>query len=175
MKRRLVLAAIATTLGLLVWVMTRGADRPVDPLFGGPDGLAIVTGAERIEAFRIAPAPGQPPGGFLSETDYQSTAGPVVLDARMAQEVTAALGSSRSYSWDSMKKCTPRYGVRLAFIQGEQRMEVYLCFECDMLETAKDGTPVDGEDFDAIRPVLVRAAKSAFPSDPVIQGLAERR
>ncbi|HEX5447330.1 MAG TPA: hypothetical protein VFW87_26180, partial [Pirellulales bacterium] len=86
----------------------------------------------------------------------------------------AALASPKSYLWETVKGCLPEYGACLTFFRTDHRVDVLVCFECNVLLVAFDGTLSGGEDFDAIRPVLVRAAKAAFPADAVLQGLADQ-
>jgi len=179
----LTLAIVAT--GAVVWNWTRPAIRIMAPqrndwprspaeikaMFGGHAGFTTITKPERIEAYRIRPVP---PTVETSEptTDYPILAGPVRVAADDASELAVALTFPDSYLWETVKGCMPEYGLCLSFFRGDNRVDVLVCFECNILLVTLNGTVSGGEDFDAIRPLLVRIAKAAFPADSVIQALA---
>ena len=72
------------------------------------------------------------------------------------------------------KGCEPIFGVRLEFTQGDKAVDLFFCFECDILAVYFGGKPVGSEDFDTMRPQLVEIAQKVFPEDKVIQGLKAR-
>jgi len=65
--------------------------------------------------------------------------------------------------------------MRLSFVNKSGRVDILLCFECDVLLVGRDGHFISGEDFDCSRAVFVRAAKEAFPNDDLMQQLDEDR
>jgi hypothetical protein len=172
-RRRLSLIAAVVIIGLVIQFGVLKKAQPVDPLFGGAEGLAVVTMADHVEAYRITLPEGKE-AGSVADTEYRATAGPVALSKHQLSEVANALASSASYKWDSAKACgPPRHGVKLSFHRGASRIDVYLCFKCDELEVVRDGVLVGGEDFDPIRPLLLRMIKQLFPRDLTIQSLKE--
>lgn len=167
----LVLTACALAAGAVYFLQ----HRKLANLFGGRDGLAILTRASAVRACRL----GDPPGGELTDVgpsplDYPIVAGPVDVPNDLAKATTKALQSATSYGWDYAKACGPPiYGARLSFARDDEVLDVYLCFKCNVLAICRDGRIVGGEDFDNARPMLVRTIKACFPDDPVIQTLPE--
>lgn len=174
MKSRplLVAAAAAASLAAAWFVVeTRflSPQRRLAALFGGLGGLATVSKPDGVEAFRIGP-----PSEFdHSLDDHPIIAGPVVVPRDIAGRISDVLASPDSYFWDAAKACEPTPGVRLSFRRADDRVDVLLCFECNILTVYRGGILTGGEDFDDVRPVLVRAAKVLFPEDEVIQTLEE--
>ena len=183
-------AALALALGLAgitLWqsthrviriTMPRREDWPqspeaLDAMFGGDAGLATVARPEWVEAYRIGPP--RPATRSQEVNDYPIIAGPGRIATENANELSAALTSPKSYVWETAKGCEPEYGVCLSFFRGDNRVDVLLCFECNILLVAWNGSVTGGEDFDPVRPVLVRAVKAGFPADDVIQTLEEQQ
>ena len=168
-----IVAAVLAVGGTLLWAFAdRSQPTPrhkhaddVEKLFGGPDGFATLKSPDRIEAFRIEDdrQTGQP--HVISK--------PIVVAKPLATELTAILSSPDSYGWDYAKFCELQLGVQLSFYRGDDRLDVLLCFQCDELQVRWKDARSEAEDFDAIRPPLVRAVKALFPDDAVIQGLKE--
>ena len=50
-------------------------------------------------------------------------------------------------------------------------VQVWNCFGCDLLSVVIDGQAVGGDDSEALRPVLLAAARAAFPDDEVLAEL----
>jgi hypothetical protein len=150
---------------------------PMLKLFGGVKNMEIVRHPTRVEAYRLGDPPsGSPPTdeASVSPLDYPVTAGPVLVSNKTAAAVSTSLMSRETYGWDYAKACgEPIYGVKLSFFQGNDRVDVYFCFLCNVLAVACDGQTFGGEDFDDARAVFVQAAKQAFPDDPIIQKLVE--
>lgn len=170
------LAVRATIIFLALAVVAFAAEalyraRAVSQMFGGDAALDTVAHASRVEAFRLGPLPADVQWQDAAREDYPVTSGPVDVPAPAAAEIAAALISKDSYRWHSIKLCMPNYGVRLSFYREADRVDVFLCFECDILGIAHNGRATGGEDFDDVRPVFVRASKKLFPDDPEIQGL----
>jgi hypothetical protein len=165
----IVLALVA----VVAWYVLRG--NPIDRVFGSRANAAIVSQASRVEAYRLGPLPKQINWQNALPADYPIIGGPVLLAPAIAADVSNALTSPKSYLWDAVKGCIPTYGVKFSFFRDADRMDVLLCFECDILWVSRDGRAVGGEDFDNSRALLVRAAKTAFPDDALIQKLQEDR
>jgi hypothetical protein len=86
-------------------------------------------------------------------------------------DVATVLTDPRSYDWSKAVGCLPSYGVKLSFTRGADRVDVLLCFECDIVLFEHNGEPPGLEEFTPMRPVLVRAVKQLFPDDAEIQAL----
>jgi len=178
--RRLLVASgvavvvLAATAAVVAYARAEAAGRRVADLFDGEAGLKTVTAADEVVAYRLAPLPVERQGRRTPLDEFEVLAGPVPLPAEHAGRVARALSSPGSYGWDYAKGCVPIYGVRFSFVRGGDRVDVLLCLQCDVLLVYRNGEIAGGEDFDPIRPILVRAAKAAFPDDEVIAGLKER-
>lgn len=164
--------AIALTLLLKFIQFNRNAD--IRRIFGGSAGLDILRHADRVEAYRIGPAPERMQmESNAGLADHPILTDPLVVPVSNAKQLSSILSDRNSYNWFSAKACIPRPGVRLDFIRGGNRLSVLLCFECDILQTFLDGKPVGGEDFDNIRKGLVRIVRPLFPDDKVVQAIPE--
>lgn len=133
-------------------------------LYGGLKGFVVLHTPERVEAFRLSHTTGEEP---------TVTAGPVKVDQKVVKQLVSALSARQSYGWEYGKGCIPVWGVRLSFYRHNDRIDILLCFDCDILRVSLNGKPIEHEDFDPIRPQLVRAMKAIFPNDPVVQNLPE--
>lgn len=149
---------------------------PLDPrvvtLLGGPDGVATLSGPDRVEAWRIDGGPwpsGKPAGPALH--GYPVLSGPVPVDADAAVRLVRVLRRADTYLFDAAKGCVFSPGVVVRFTRGERSVDVLLCFSCDELSVVPGGR----EDFDAARPELVTWVKRAFPADAALQALTPRR
>jgi len=164
-----------TTIVVLVvsWFALRAT--PIEALFGGRGNVAVVAQPEQVLAYRVGPLPEGIVWQQEAFSDYPIVSEPVELPAAIAKQVSAALASPATYVWETAKACQPNYGAQLSFISGEDRVDVLLCFACDMLLVGRDGQTLGSEDFDHARGVLVRAVKECFPDDEVIQRLSESR
>jgi hypothetical protein len=168
-----VMAVVAATAGAKWFLMARAPATPAPTpellkLYGGRNGFAVIQKPDRIEAFRVSDP--------KRSNEPIVTEGPVAVTATVAQELVSVLSSHQAYGWDYAKGCVPEWGVRLAFYRGTDRVDILLCFQCDLLMVSLNGTETtrDVEDFDPIRPNLVRAIKQIFPNDPALQSLPEK-
>jgi hypothetical protein len=166
------MAALALGYVLLLAYFHSQGDSDIRRIFGGSTGLSALKYADRIEAYRI----GKPsdPDNWQGLLDFPITTGPITISQSEAETLRRTLQDRNSYLWDTAKGCIPVPGVRLDFIRGDDRLSVLLCFECDILENFVNGKFVGGEDFDNVRPILVRIVRSLFPDDPKIQSLPEQ-
>ncbi|MGC1272412.1 MAG: hypothetical protein WBC44_01800 [Planctomycetaceae bacterium] len=167
-------APFAGTASYVAYARVEAAEDRVAEMFGGRDGLKTLTEPDKVEAYRLRPLPQDKQGRRTPLKEFQILSGPVTVPKESAKNVARSLLSYDSYEWDSAKGCLPIYGVRLSFARGDDRVDVLLCFQCDVLLVYRNGKITGGEDFDAIRPVLVRTVKPLFPDDEVVQGLKER-
>jgi hypothetical protein len=156
---------------------------PLIDVFGGLGNVNTVRRATKVEAALLAePVFGRTPNDEQrqnwSPSDYPINGDPVVLSRNAANEVSQALTSTRTYAWDSAKSCIPIYGLKLSFIDDTDRVDVYLCFECDILAVAHNDKIVGGEDFDNAPSHLCQGGKTGFSggrSDSKPQRVRQKR
>ena len=160
-----VVAVIAVTAGAK-WLIQQARSSELLELYGGPEGFAVVQKAERVEACRLN-------HDFQSGQAPSVTEGPIAVPEPIASQLVSTLSSRDAYGWDYAKPCIPVWGVRLAFYRDTDRIEILLCFQCDILSVSLNGVPTTDEDFDPIRPQLVRAVQAIFLKDQEIQALPE--
>lgn len=155
---------------LLAAAHCQAAER-LDSLFGDKEAQSVVAKPTKVQAYRLAD------NSFYKPTvkEFKVVAGPVAVDDPLAKSVGQLLLDEKSYLWDVGKACDPIFGVRLEFIQGDKSTNVCFCFECDILQVYVDGKPVGSEDFDDVRPQLVKMMQKIFPEDKAIQGLKAKQ
>lgn len=177
---------IALLVGLVLgYVSCRVRNGIVLDRFLGAEAIAIIREAERVESYRLSPPP-RPTDAASDiaafEEDWRTRIDPERITARGANlstqqtaELKDLLLSPGSYRLSVRKQCLPRAGVGLRLYAGSRTADVLLCFECDMLGLASpdDRQQAGWEDFDPVRPQLVRLVKELFPEDFVILGLRE--
>ena len=134
-----------------------GTSDRVQKLIGGEAALATIRKPDKIEAFRHAEKSYPRP---LEE--YEVVKGPVEVSPELGQQLADLLTADNSYRWEVAKVCEPDYGVRIRFTRGERQVNVLFCFGCDILEFLPGGK---SEDFDSIRPQLVKIVKQIFPEE----------
>ena len=167
----------AAQLGLLAALLTSGCaadhSNDLEELWGGAAGLAALRSDGPVSVTLLDPAAAPGRVTALGELDVREPAR--ALSAAESRAVRDALGTQQAYLWETAKACLPRWGARLGIRGVSTELDVLLCFECDILSVFRDGERVAGEDFDPVRSDLVRAVKSAFPSDPVVSRLGLSR
>ena len=158
------------TIGLLIIAADCHAG-DLEKLFGKGGARDVIAEPEKVQAYRLAEE------SFYQPTvnDYETIAGPVAVKGELAKATSKLLLADDSYLREVGKGCEPIYGVRMEFMQGKKKADVFFCFGCDILTVYFQGKPVGSEDFDKIRPQLVKIAKQIFPGDEAIQGLKENR
>jgi hypothetical protein len=148
---------------------------PLPPLvlqFLGPEAASIIAKAERVEAFRLDPSD-QPPlkPGDREISGYRIIATGQAKGKESAARLAALLLDERSYWFKGPSKiCKPEPTFAFRLWHERQHADVVLCFECTLLQVNPE---VYFDDFDPMRPELVKLAKAAFPRDPVIQKLPD--
>ena len=113
---------------------------PLNKLFGGK--LDVVTGADRVEAFRVdwsyrgAPAASRParPPTTQSVVGLPVLAGPLPVSATQASQLAKVLNDPATYAFESRKRCIFHPDVAIRFWLGDQNVKVVFCFSCDELE-----------------------------------------
>jgi hypothetical protein len=148
---------------------------PLVQMFGGSEGFNVVRSPANVEIYRLGDLPESIAIEDARPTDYPITAGPVSLSAPFGEELFDGLLLEDQSHWNEPAACGfPVYGVKLSFSRGERRVDVFVCFKCDYLDVSVDGVRTGGEYFQSARGPLLRAAKSSFPEDEILQSLEER-
>ncbi|QDT72612.1 hypothetical protein I41_17940 [Lacipirellula limnantheis] len=170
--RRLLTIVVAIAVGVALYQAAFGPPS-MSRLFGGAENLAIVRESTRVEAYRLVPPPGSRPNeDDLSPFDFNVVAGPVVVPAEMANDLATTLLSPNTYDWDAAKACGyPVYGVKLSFFRGNDRVDVFFCFQCADLAVTRDGEKFGIGDFSPQERPFVAAVKQLFSDDAGIQAI----
>jgi hypothetical protein len=160
----MVVAVMTATAGAKWFLMARSPATPeLLKLYGGRKGFAVLQKPDRIEAFRLS----HPRGS----NEPSVTEGPVAVTGSVAQELVSLLSAHDAYGWNTWPGCIPDWGVRLSFYRGADRIDVLLCFQCNLLSVSLNGTKIGDGYFGPMRPHLVRAIKEIFPNDQALQEL----
>lgn len=67
--------------------------------------------------------------------------------------------------------CGIRYGVRVTYFAGTNRVDLYLCFTCSDLAVYLDGKPVGDLKFTFVEKELLSGARQIFPQNKDLQEL----
>jgi hypothetical protein len=168
---------------IAAWGKHEGEDHKVAAKvenFLGKETLEVLLGATRVEGFRVNPEQVKPPTDQKTIGGYPITATGQEQGKEFAKAIRHILFNEKTYLFDTTKRCAFAPGVAFRLWKGDEAVEVLLCFSCDELEViVKDPTGKElrrvREDSDPMRPALVGLAKKAFPKDPELQKLKERR
>jgi hypothetical protein len=173
LRRLLAIVAVVAAVGA-IYVEIDGPS-PIPRLFGGSGNMTIVREATRVEAYRLAPPAGsRPMEDYISPLDFETASEPIAVPTAMAESLATTLLSADTYQWDTAKACGyPVYGVKLSFFRGNDRVDVFLCFQCRDLAVTRDGQMFGGGDFSRMDRTFVEAVKKLFPDDAEIQPIRE--
>lgn len=148
------------------------ANRPTEAQLiqslGGDQVVAVLRNYERAEIALISPPED---GRQFPPNEYREIANPLPLSAEIAGDISRTLIDRRENVDNSTKKsCAPRYGVRVSFFAGADRVDVYFCFECSIFAVCLNGKPVGGNDFELAYRKLIGLVRKVYPDH---EGLAE--
>lgn len=148
----------------------------ITEMFGGEQARDIVEHPDKVEVFRLDPLPERISLDKATLADYPLSSKSVAVPETVAGQISAGLLSPVTYYWgDAKKSCgVPIFGVRLTFHRGKNRVDVLFCFKCDDLVLFQNDRLTGYKDFHPGRAIFVRAVKSLFPNDQVIQQLDEK-
>ena len=144
-------------------------DKRVAKLFGGIEGLTAVTGATKVEAFRVTPY-GDTKEGREKLGGYPITSAALKVDPKLAAGLARFLTAPGTYGLKYHKACKFAPGVLLRFTKDKSTTDILLCFSCDQLAIYRGKTRTGFEDF-RNRKELVGLVKKVFPDDDEIQKL----
>ena len=173
-SRLILVIALSLVIFVILTEWNRGERaKSLRRVYGGERSLSDVARPHSVVAARLGKLPKGVDWRIAKAADYPVVGSPVEVPAAIAAEVSKVLTSTDPHGVQEARGCTPRFGVRMTFRGAENRVDVLLCFECNLIAVNLNGSFVGGEAFDYIRPVLVRAVKSLFPDDDAIQALRE--
>lgn len=164
----------------IIWdLIYRGS---VVETLGSEDVVDVIRNADNVTAQRMRlldpNEQPQPEGDGFFRQNYVPIDDAVAVSQSQAEHLIRLLTSGRSFGWLAYGElgCLPSYGVKLQFQRGDQRKEVWLCFECDVLVSVDDS---DVElhrmrSFLYIRNDLADLMRGIFPDDEAIQALERR-
>jgi hypothetical protein len=141
--------------------------RTLTSIFGNQQAIETVRNAASANAYRLA----SPSEHRDSLSDFEIVSGPVPVSDSGSKALRKVLLNPATYGWGFTKSCLPDYGVRLEFQHDSDKVDVLLCFDCDVLAVYHNGKAVGGEDFDTGRSAILSIVKELFPDDGAIQSL----
>jgi len=147
-------------------------------LFGGPVNLQIVGAADKVRVWKTE--------GFLNRQSdsqpeqrafYRKGGEPKTVPSELAKSLIEKFSNRSSYYGDtgSSKACMPMPGFVVAFIRAEGEVDIFLCFECDILAVQVGENYKAQADFDPSHNELLRVIKALYPNDDKVQSLRERK
>jgi hypothetical protein len=150
----------------------------LEKLFGGPENQEVVRSPGKVLIWKTA--------GFLNVHDgldgqpdmkayYRKGGEPLVVPDSLAKSFSELLSKSSSYYYDttSSKSCAPMPGFVLGFMHGKREVDVFLCFECDILMVQVEENYKEA-DFDPSHNNLLQLVKALYPGDQKVQAIRER-
>ncbi len=137
----------------------------VHQIFGGPARFNIVVAPTKVEAELVEQMMTR------SGTEFRVLRGPVRVRGEKAERLSRLLTEFESYGWLMSSLCSPEYGVRLRFYQGDKMVEVVLCLKCSQMLI--DGKP--GPEFHFSNPALVKVLREVFLNDKALEGLKPKQ
>jgi hypothetical protein len=137
--------------------------------FGGSAYLATVANADSVNAWRtIGSLEQETRQGFKMADIYSRAGKPTPVSKSLGAPLAKQLQDRHSYirPGTALKGCIPVPEVLIAFTRGNQEVDAYFCFECNVLVVGQVQS-----DFDPGRPAILKLVKQIFPNDSFIQSL----
>jgi len=135
---------------------------------GGEQVAAVIGNYDRAEAALVEPPANDK---HYEPHEYVVLGKPQPVAAQVAADISHTLLDPNEHSGDSPKSCIPRYGVRLSFFAKADRVDVYFCFECAILEVYLNDKPAGGLSFELPYRRLITDVLKIYPDH---QALRER-
>lgn len=144
------------------------------------ENVAIITNADSVKAWRTLGSVKREqyeykrehrinPGFSAEPEDYFVKSGePVLVSTNLASQLSALLLDTNTLSGGA-KRCGPEPGVVVTFSQGTRSVDLFFCFECEILVVNNMNEQYD---FDPGCPAILKIMKKIFPKDREIQSLA---
>jgi hypothetical protein len=142
-------------------------------VFGNAKAVEVLRHPDRVEVQRLV-------GKYLSgDTDvsllasYPAKGDAFQIPTDVASGISAALLNGENFGYRDMPNCATRYGVRLTYFRGADRVDVLFCFECGVLETFWNQRSIHSQSFASYN-LFAAAMKELFPHDEQIQAIKLR-
>jgi hypothetical protein len=150
----------------------------------GPTNIAIIAKPDSVRAWRSV---GSLRDSGHPEDYYEKSGNGVAVSEKRAKELSKLLLRDDSYPPlpvpggppSAEKNCSPLPGVIVTFFKGNQSVNLFFCFDCDILQVNIDWKNPHRiprpsiTDFDPSASKLARVMKNIFPNDPQIQALTK--
>lgn len=140
---------------------------------GGAQVAAVIKNSQRTEVALIEPPDDKqshPPNEFVDIGEPRTSPGELAQDFRRI-----LLDPNENVRYAGMSKsCIPRYGVRVSFFAGQDRVDVYLCFECAIMATCLNGEPAGENNFELAYRQLISDIRKIYPDDDGLAKLEAR-
>jgi hypothetical protein len=169
---------LAVAAGYLAWYLRHRHPIDMQKLYGSTANLQAVQSPEKVQIWKtegfLTRQSGSPPeqSAFYRKAGEAKTVPP-----DLAKSLIEKLSNPSSYydAGNSAKACIPMPGFVLGFTGEKQEVDVFLCFECDIL-TVQAGESFKAQgDFDPSHNELLRVIKALYPNDEKVQSLRERK
>lgn len=180
MKRRTIVVVAASLMAALVVALWSVLSTPtggftptgeIESTFadsvGGNEGIETLKNPTRVEAHRIK----HRGDDYSDYKNYEVISEAVPVSNELATVLVRDLFTLKSFVGEPKKACMPNYGIRLSSLREDDRVEIYLCFDCALLLVVRNSSVVGGKDFGRIEENLLRVVKTLFPNDHEIQDL----
>jgi len=154
-------------------IAVQSGDAAVSRLLGGEENVAMIRHSDSARATRLEwrEPTANAPANIVD--DFPEIGDAVPLSAETVGRLAGELLDPAAYQWYAVRGCIPIYGVRVRFSRGSDSLDVYFCMECDLLAFVRNGRMVGAAAVGSRAHNLFAASfKSAFPQDPVIQGIS---
>lgn len=140
-------------------------------LYGGAEGLDVVSNPERVEAFRLRPPSSDQKIERFNQWPVVGAAVRVPPD--VAGGFSRGLTRESTYPrWEEPKACDPRPGFMLRFYGGGRQVDIVFCFECEILFTYRGSESIWYANIDGSTKSIAAQFLRMFPGDPVLEKLA---
>jgi hypothetical protein len=140
---------------------------------GGERVAEILRNPDRVEAVLLAPP--DPPGGDWLPHEYKVVSEATSVPDVVASDISQTLLNPNLHRilGDGAYSCTVQWGVRITYVAGPHRVDLYLCFTCSDLAVYLDGKLVGEMKFLFVEERLLRAARRIFPDNAELRKLEE--
>jgi hypothetical protein len=137
----------------------------VELLFGGAQGLDVLSTATRVRAYRVAELDESQDNGPEKIFHYSVTSELLEVDLATSKELAALLSDRVTYR-ELHLPCLFEPAVGFRFESGSGRIDVLVCFGCEEVYVSPSGKFADIRSNN-----LLTIAKRMFPEDKIIQGI----
>jgi hypothetical protein len=133
---------------------------------GGRESMEVIRKPDRVEAVLLEPPDVKT---VFDAAAYKVASDAISVPDNVAENIGRVLTTPHRQIPDP-KTCIVRYGVRISYLAGANRSDIYFCFEWAILEVVFNGKSVGGMNFEMIYDQLIAEALKIYPNH---QGLAQ--